>query len=146
MAHLSFHTGTWVCGALFLHGAFREARPGSVAPGVRRSEHRLRRRSCGGGGVALHVPRASIVFGGGFYSVQTTKSAVTTSGIRQSPKQPPSTANCNLPLIDCSRAQNFVFVRDLTLVCTSGTGFWSVAGLVRRRGTLVSISRFHAIV
>ena len=46
---------------------------------------------------ALLVPSASIVFGYGFYSVQTTKSAVTKSGIRRTQKQPPTATNCNLP-------------------------------------------------
>ena len=43
---------------------------------------------------------------------------------------------------DCSRAQKVVFVRDLTLCGTSGTGFWSLVCQVRRQGTLVSRSRF----
>ena len=102
--------------------------------------------SCGGSGGALHVPSASIVFGYGFYGLETTESAVTTSGIRQTPKGPPGTASRNLPLQDCSRAQKVGAVRDLGFLRTSGTGLGSLACLVRRQDTLVSRSRFHTIV
>ena len=88
------------------------------------------------------------MFGDGFYSVQITKSAVKTSGIRQSPKQPPSTATVAIfhYSIDCSRAQKVGAVRDLGFLRTSGTGLGSLACLVRRQDTLVSRSRFHTIV
>ena len=136
------------------HGAPKSAaisspgRPflGSVASTPGRPGRRWRRRSCGGSGGALHVPIASMVFGYGFDGLETTESAVTTSGIPRTPKQPPSTASRNLPLQDCSRAQKVVFVRDLTLCGTPGTGLWPLACLVRRRGTLVSRSHFHTIV
>ena len=42
--------------------------------------------SCGGGGKVLLVPSVSTVFGDGVYGLETTVSAVTTSGIRRSPK------------------------------------------------------------
>ena len=146
MAHRPSHTGTWVCGALFLHGGVQGGTPRigrfrckAVRALMASAQLRWQRR-CLARSDRVHRVRGRLL--------QRTDHQVRRHDIGNTPipKTAPWHRQSQSSVQDCSRAQKVGAVRDLGFLRIRGTGQGSMTSLVRRQDALVSISRFAPLV